>query len=239
MGTMVATTLPFGPTAGLNFQPLTASMAFSPKPRPGPLTTEMSMARPSGVIVTFKTTVPWYLALRASSEYCGIGQYKQIGTPTPFTPARNAPPPVPPPAPGPRPPPVPLPMPVPLPCPRDSEYALASGSPNVERFGLGTFKSGGPSSAGFIASCGFRFWIFTCGGVNCVHLNFGSFPLFTGVMVWSLAPPPPPAFCAPAGNFVTYGEISSGMTSTLPFACVGVEKCQNSGTKITSANTPA
>src|ERR1700736_3113511 len=157
MGTMVGTIFPFGPTAGLDFQPLTASMAFSSKPRPGPLTTEMSMARPSGVIVTFKTTVPWYLALRASSEYCGIGQYKQIGTPTPFTPARNAPPPVPPPSPEPRPPPVPLPMPVPLPWPSESEYAEASGSPYVDMFGLGTFKSGGPSSEGSIANLGFGF----------------------------------------------------------------------------------
>src|ERR1700680_1207675 len=214
MGTMVATTLPFGPTAGLNFQPLTASMAFSSKPRPGPLTTEMSMARPSGVIVTFKTTVPWYLALRASSEYCGIGQYKQIGTPTPFTPARNAPPPVPPPSPGPRPPPVPLPIPVPLPCPKESERADASGSPKVDILGLGTFKSGGPSREGSMASLGCSFSILICGGVNCVHLNFGNLPLLGGVRVWSLAPPPPPAFCAPAGSFDMYGERSMGVRST-------------------------
>src|SRR5882762_11234995 len=180
---MVGTTLPFGPTAGLNFQPLTASMAFSSNPRPGPFTTEMLMARPSGVMVTCNTTVPWYLALRASSEYCGIGQYKQIGTPTPFTPARNAPPPVPPPSPGPRPPPVPLPIPVPLPGSSESEYAEASGSPKVDMFGLDTFKSGGPNRAGSMASFGFRFCIFTCGGVNCVHLNLGNLPLFTGVMV--------------------------------------------------------
>jgi hypothetical protein len=52
IGTIVATGLPPGPTAGLNFQPLTASMAFSSKPSPGPFTTEMLMARPSVVMVT-------------------------------------------------------------------------------------------------------------------------------------------------------------------------------------------
>src|SRR6266849_1202525 len=58
IGTIVATTLPLGPTAGLNFQPLTASIAFSSSPRPGPFTTEMLTARPSVVIVTCSTTVP-------------------------------------------------------------------------------------------------------------------------------------------------------------------------------------
>src|ERR1700675_1557946 len=58
IGTIVATTLPFGPTAGLNFQPFTASIAFSSSPRPGPLTTEMLIARPSCVIVTCRTPVP-------------------------------------------------------------------------------------------------------------------------------------------------------------------------------------
>src|ERR1700730_6714742 len=152
IGTIVGTGRPLGPTAGLNFQPFTASMAFSSSPSPGPFTTEMLTARPSVVMVTCRTTVPWYLALRASSEYCGIGQYRQIGTPTPFTPARNAPPPVPPPSPGPRPPPVPLPIPVPLPCPRESESAEASGSAKVDILGLGTFKSGGPSSEGGLAN---------------------------------------------------------------------------------------
>src|ERR1700676_1711142 len=159
------------------------------------------------------------------------------GDPTPFTPARNDPPPVPPPSPGPNPPPVPLPIPVPLPCPKDSEFPLANGSPNVGRFGLfSTFKSGGPSSEGSIGSFGFSKG-FTCGGVNCVILNFGSLPLFTGVSVWSFAPPPPPALVAPAGSFARYGEISNGVTSSLPFASVdGSKFVKYSGTNSSANN---
>src|SRR5215475_14422201 len=144
--------------------------------------------------------------------------------PTPFTPARNAPPPVPPPSPGPSPPPEPLPMPVPLPWPNESEFAFAIGSPNVGKL-LFIFKSGGPSSEGSIASFGSGLIGFTCGGVNCVYLNFGTLPLFTGVSVWSLAPPPPPAGFAPEGNLETYGEISIDVTSmpVLLLASIGLE----------------
>src|SRR6266852_1044511 len=124
-----------------------------------------------------------------------------IGEPTPLTPARNKPPPVPPPSPGPRPPPEPLPIPVPLPFPRESVTFFASGSPKFAILGLGTFKSGGPSSEGSIASLGFGFTILACGGVNCVHWNLGSLPLEVGVNVWLFPPPPPPAFWAPAGSF--------------------------------------
>src|SRR6266478_3104631 len=139
------------------------------------------------------------------------------GTPTPFTPARNEPPPVPPPSPGPKPPPEPLPMPVPPPLPRESVTLFANGSPKFAIFGLGIFKSGGPNSDGSIASLGARFSIFACGGVNCVHLNLGSFPFDVGVRVWLFAPPPPPALSAPAGSFATYGEISSGVMSICLF----------------------
>src|SRR5882724_8532260 len=117
----------------------------------------MFVARPSVVIITSSTTTPWYFALRASSEYCGSGQYKQLGIPTPFTPARNAPPPVPPPSPGPSPPPEPLPIPVPLPCPNDSLTPLASGSPKVGALMLDTLKSGGPSRDGSMGSLGLGF----------------------------------------------------------------------------------
>src|SRR5439155_3225908 len=144
----------------------------------------------------------------------------QLGMPTPFTPARNAPPPVPPPSPGPRPPPEPLPMPVPLPCPSDSLTPLARGSAKVGALILETFKSGGPSRDGSIGSLGFGFWIVICGGVNCVHWNFGNLPRFTGAVVWSLGPPPPPAGFAPGGSFGIYGEISIIPTSVLVFACV-------------------
>src|SRR5260221_9100299 len=140
-------------------------------------------ARPSVVIITSSTTTPWYFALRASSEYCGSGQYKQLGIPTPFTPARNAPPPVPPPSPGPSPPPEPLPIPVPLPCPSDSLLPLAKGSPNTGPSMFATFKSGGPNNDGTIGNFGLGFKIRTCGGVNCVIVNFGSFPRFTGATV--------------------------------------------------------
>src|SRR5216684_6300818 len=139
------------------------------------------------------------------------------GEPTPFTPARKTPPPVPPPSPGPRPPPEPLPMPVPLPFPSESVTLLPIGSPKFAILGLGTFKSGGPSREGSIASFGFRFSIFAWGGVNCVHLNLGSFPFDVGVRVWLFAPPPPPALSAPAGSLATYGEISSGVMSICLF----------------------
>src|SRR6266478_6778733 len=140
-----------------------------------------------------------------------------IGEPTPLTPARNTPPPVPPPSPGPSPPPEPLPIPVPLPLPRESVMPLASGSPKFAILGLASCKSGGPSRVGSIASLGFRFRIFAWGAANCVIVNFGSFPFDVGVRVWLFAPPPPPALSAPAGSFATYGEISSGITSTCLF----------------------
>src|SRR5260370_15195065 len=133
----------------------------------------------------------------------------QIGEPTPLTPARNIPPPVPPPSPGPSPPPEPLPMPVPSPFPRESVTFLARGSPKLAMLGLGTFKSGGPSSDGSIASLGFGFTILACGGGNRVHSNFGNFPLGVGDRLWFLAPPPPPALLAPAGSLATLSDMSN------------------------------
>src|SRR5215467_10774338 len=110
------------------------------------------------------------------------------GWPTPFTPARNSPPPVPPPEPGPSPPPEPLPtpppVPVPIPPPPPSPFDMfteaARGSPRLLRAGLLTFRSGGPSSEGSIASLGFVFLIVTVGGMNCVHWNFGALPFVGG-----------------------------------------------------------
>src|SRR5260370_40512345 len=58
IGTIVATTFPLGPTAGLNFQPLTASIAFSSSPRPGPFTTQLLTAQPSVEIVNCSNTLP-------------------------------------------------------------------------------------------------------------------------------------------------------------------------------------
>jgi len=45
------------------------------------------------------------------------------------------------------------------------------------------FQVRGPQQRRIHRSFGFGFTGFTCGGVNCVILNFGSLPLFTGVSV--------------------------------------------------------
>src|SRR5260370_34956148 len=81
---------------------------------------------------------------------------------------------------------------------------LASGSPKFAALRFGTFRSGGPSSDGSMASLGSGFWILTCGGGDCGHWDLGDFPLLTGVKVWSFAPPPPPAFFGPARSFALY-----------------------------------
>src|SRR2546426_8647438 len=52
--------------AGLNFQVWTASIAFSSSPRPSGFTTRKSVTFPWASTTIHKTTVPWYLALRAS-----------------------------------------------------------------------------------------------------------------------------------------------------------------------------
>src|SRR5215469_17042673 len=171
----------------------------------------------------------------------------QAGWPTPFTPARNAPPPVPPPSPGPRPPPVPLPMPPPSPVPMpppppvpfDMFNEAASGSPIFDNGEFGTFKSGGPSSVGSIASFGFGFLITAVGAANCVIENFGARPLVGGKVERSPPPPPPPALLGPAGSFDIYGEISSGVTSTLFFAWVVGESTLKRKGEISSAIKPA
>src|SRR5579863_3814917 len=147
------------------------------------------------------------------------------GMPTPLTPARNAPPPVPPPSPGPRPPPVPLPMPPPSPVPMplpppvpfDKFTVDCIGSPILGKLLLGIFKSGGPSSVASMGSFGVGFLITAVGVANCVIAKRGARPLVGGVVERSPPPPPPPALLAPAGNFERYGEISSGVTSTVFF----------------------
>src|SRR6516162_7657013 len=146
----------------------------------------------------------------------------QLGRPTPFTPAWNAPPPVPPPSPGPRPPPLPLPIPPPSPVPIpppppgpfDMVTVAASGSPKFCNGGFATFNSGGPRSVGSMGSLGSGFLITAVGGVNCVMLKRGARPLVAGCGERSPPPPPPPALLAPAGSLETYGEISSGVTSS-------------------------
>src|SRR5215470_11654786 len=133
----------------------------------------------------------------------------QLGMPTPFTPARNAPPPVPPPSPGPRPPPEPLPIPPPSPVPiplpppgpLDMLTEAASGSPKFDRLLLAIFRSGGPKSEGSMGNLGCGFLITAVGGVNWVMLNFGALPLVGGSGERSPPPPPPPAGLLPGGSF--------------------------------------
>src|SRR5260370_9114748 len=114
---------------------------------------------------------------------------------------------------------------------------LASGSPQFAELGLGTFRSGGRSSDGSMASLGSGFGILTCGGGNCVPWNLGNLPLLTGVRGWSFAPPPPPAFLAPAGSFALYGDrsIAGKPKPILVFACAAEPKCQKNRNNMTRA----
>src|SRR5215831_8296807 len=122
---------------GLNFHFFTASIAFSSRPRPKLCKTRMFTARPLGSTWTYSSTVPWYFALRASSEYSGSILVRSWGAVTP-PPTRNTPPPTPPPSPGPKPPPLPgptpppepLPMPPPDPGPFEGGPIFAKGSPH-------------------------------------------------------------------------------------------------------------
>src|SRR5579871_2979779 len=76
-------------------------------------------------------------------------------------------------------------------------------------FGLGIFRSGGPSSEAWNCESGFGCAI---GGAIWFRLNFGALPFVAGIGFRSPPPPPPPALSFPEGNFVSYGEISSGVT---------------------------
>src|SRR4029077_19164926 len=118
-----------GPVTGLQRQVRMVLVVDSSRPRPGLLITRGLVTRPSTVMTASTSTTPEYFALRASSEYGGVGMLKHVGRPTPSAPARTTPPPVPPPSPGPNPPPVPEPMPVPFPCPSESPGPAARGSP--------------------------------------------------------------------------------------------------------------
>src|SRR5437868_15253736 len=102
--------------AGSNIHLRTASIAFSSRPSPRLRVTLMSRGLPSGPTISHRTQVPWYLALRASSEYSGSGVETARGALTP-PPTRKMPPPIPPPRPGPTPGPAPEPTPPPEPDP--------------------------------------------------------------------------------------------------------------------------
>src|SRR5882672_7026121 len=109
----------------------------------------------------YSTTVPEYLALRASSEYSGSILKSTAGAVTP-PPTRYTPPPIPPPSPGPKPaplpepipPPEPDPMPPPDPVPFDGGPSLANGSPHTGILLFGIWTSGGPIRVGSIRSFG-------------------------------------------------------------------------------------
>ena len=180
----VATGLPRGADGRLELPALHGSMAFSSRPRPGPFTTEMLMALPSVVMVTCKHDRALILgfagfvgilrsravqahrnanAVHAGAKSAAASAAAFARTQAAAGAAANA---------------------RAIADAQANRTALtASGSPNVPIVGLGTFKSGGPSSDGSIASFGVGFSILICGGVNCVHLNLGSLPLFSGVSV--------------------------------------------------------
>src|SRR5260370_10661535 len=102
-------------------------------------------------------------------------------------------------------------MPVPFPFPRESVTLFPSGSPKFAIFGLGIFKSGGPSSEGSIASFGARFSIFGCGGVKFVIFYFGGFSLYVGGKGWVFSPPPPPPLSLPPRRvFLLKGILVGG-----------------------------
>src|ERR1039457_3599308 len=181
-------------------------MAFSSRPSPRLCCTRMLMALPLGSTSIYSSTVPWYLALRASSEYSGSFLKSRTGAVTP-PPTRYTPPPTPPPSPGPNPPPLPEPTPPPepepIPPPEPGPFEggpnLASGSPYWAIFTFGMFTSGGAMMVGSIGSFGFRLLNTCTGGVNCRGEIFGSLPLAAGSGERSPPPPPPPdGFCGPA-----------------------------------------
>src|SRR5208283_2003334 len=164
--------------------------------------------RPSALTTSQSTTVPWYLALRASSEYSGSGAYSALGALTP-PPTRYAPPPYPPPCPGPTPGPVPEPTPPPLPLPMPPPYPVPleggpitfdNGSPNCPT--VGSFNSGGTTTVGGTSNLGWSLRTTTAGGVIWSFANFGKAPF--GAFSLSRSPPPPP----PPMRFL---ETGSGM----------------------------
>src|SRR3954466_15372541 len=118
------------------------------------------------------STVPLYLALRASSEYSGSTRNSTEGALTP-PPTRNTPPPTPPPSPGPNPPPLPdptpppepEPIPPPEPGPFDGGPILASGSPYCDMLTCGRLTSGGAIIDGSIVSLGLGLFTTAIGGV--------------------------------------------------------------------------
>src|ERR1051325_9352656 len=162
-------------------------MAFSSSPNPKLLTTVILPAVPLVVTTMASSTVPWYLALRASSEYSGSGLSSGMGAVTP-PPTLYTPPPTPPPSPGPKPPPLPEPtpppepepMPPPEPGPFDGGPILASGSPHTFMFTLGSGEFSGAMMVGSISSLGFGLFTTAIGGVNCRSDGRGSFPLLAG-----------------------------------------------------------
>src|ERR1039457_2710287 len=193
-------------------------MAFSSRPNPKLRTTLILLAMPLGLTSIESSTVPWYLALRASSEYSGSFLDNTMGAVMP-PPTRYTPPPTPPPSPGPKPPPLPEPtpppepepIPPPDPGPLDGGPILASGSPYCVMFTFGRLTSGGAMMLGSIVSLGFGLLITAMGGVNCRNEALGKRPLLAGKGDRSPPPPPPPMACFLGAAFGVKGSTSVGM----------------------------
>src|SRR5208283_3788699 len=176
--------------------------------------------RPSALTTSQSTTVPWYLALRASSEYSGSGAYSALGALTP-PPTRYAPPPYPPPCPGPTPgpvpeptpPPLPLPMPPPNPVPLEGgPITLDKGSPSAPI--VGSLISGGTTTVGVTTSLGFSLRTTIAASTIWSLACLGNAP-WGACSLWRSPPPPPP----PARVFDT-GIGKYGLTSvTNPTTC--------------------
>src|SRR5579862_1860136 len=144
----------------------------------------MSRGLPSGPTISHSTHTPWYLALRASSEYSGSGVSRARGGETP-PPTRNTPPPIPPPRPGPTPGPVPDPTPPPLPepIPPPPPVPFDGGPEGTADIGLpmfGMFDAiliwGGRTTVGSTGSLGLSLRITIAGGVICSIAALGSLP---------------------------------------------------------------
>src|SRR6476469_9204660 len=209
--------------AGSNLQFFTASRAFSSKPIPSERAILSSRGRPSGPTISHRTHVPWYLALRASSEYSGSGVNTARGAETP-PPTRNTPPPIPPPRPGPTPGPVPEPTPPPepepIPPPDPVPFDIgplgmaALGSPKFGRLAE-ILICGGTTTVGSTGNFGAGLRFTTTGGVNCSLANLGSLPWGAFSLSRSPPPPPPPVVSFFLLDSGIYGEMSGATRETV------------------------
>src|SRR5262245_55777882 len=121
-------------------------------------------------------TVPWYRALRASSEYSGSTRYSITGgvippltwyAPSQHPPSVPSPPPGPFPFPSPRP--SPLPIPPPVPSPDDGGPTTPLGSPILERSSVRSIANCGATIVGSTINVGSGFFGGSAlGGTSCL-----------------------------------------------------------------------